>query len=354
MADVQDEGTITPPTTLPKLNLRQDISIPMVISYLLQLKRDNHVLSGPQQSMMKLPFNLSSSAKGIILVTLAASFWGLSGIFVTIILNNSTGTAISLAFWRDLASFLYLLLFTLLTHPNNLKIDKKDLPWLIGMGLSLGCFHIFYNKSVMLNGVSVTTVLQAAMPGIVSLVAYYLWKEELTRAKIGSMILILIGTIMASNFNLFSLGQINIEGITAGAATPLFYAGWIIGGKNVVSKYGASASLTIAFGVASILLLPLQPFTSQPFPLNTTIVMAFIGFIAISTISSFTFYLMGLKHIQAGVASILAMSEILFACLFAWFLLHEHLTFYQISGANLVIIGVFWLSYSQKRNMPLS
>ncbi len=288
---------------------------------------------------------INTSTIGAVLVILAASAWGMSGIFVTIILNNSEGTSVSLAFWRDLAAFVTLLLFTLFTNPKNLRIEKKDLPWLIAMGFCLGGFHIFYNKSIMLNGAAITTVLQAAMPAVVTIAAFYLWKEELTRVKIGSIIIIFAGTVMASGMDFFSLKQDNAVGLLAGFTVPFLYAGWSLCGKNIVSKYGATACLAIAFGIASVMLLPLQPFTNQPLPLNSTIVFAFCGLIAISTFGAFTLYLLGMKYVQAGVASILVMSEILFAGVYAWFLLGERLTLFQMMGTTFVIAGVAWLSF---------
>lgn len=292
---------------------------------------------------------INESLIGAVLVIIAASAWGMSGIFVTIILENSNGTSVSLAFWRDIAAFITLFLFTLLTRPRNLRIDRKDLPWLVVMGFFLGGFHIFYNESVILNGAAVTTVMQAAMPAVVTVAAFYLWEEELTWAKIVSMIFIFMGTALASGINFFSLKQTNMAGLMAGFIVPFLYAGWILCGKKMVLKYGATACLAIAFGVASIILLLLQPFTNQPFPLNLTMASAFCGLITISTFGAFTLYLMGMKYIQAGIASILSMSEILFAGVYAWFLLGERLTSVQVLGTLLVMTGVVWLSYRQSK-----
>jgi drug/metabolite transporter (DMT)-like permease len=55
-------------------------------------------------------------------------------------------------------------------------------------------------------------------------------------------------------------------------------------------------------------------------------------------------YLQGMKYIQAGIASILVMSEILFAGVYAWFLLGERLKLVQMLGALFVMAGVVWLS----------
>ncbi len=277
----------------------------------------------------------------------AASAWGMSGIFVTLILENSNGTSVSLAFWRDLAAFITFFLFTFFTQRENLKIRKNDLSWLAAMGVFLGGFHILYNMSVMYNGAAVTTVLQAAMPAIVTITAFYLWKEELTPDKIGSMVIIFAGTVMSSGINIYSIEQADMAGLAAGFGVPVLYAGWSLCGKSMVTRYGASACLTVAFGTASVILLPFQPFTAQPFPLNLTIIVLFCAFIAISTFGAFTLYLMGMKYIQAGTASILVMSEILFAGVYAWFLLGERVTTFQALGAMFVISGVVWLSIRQ-------
>lgn len=297
---------------------------------------------------------VNGSIVGAALVIAAAAFWGMSGIFVTIILKNSCGTSVSLAFWRDTAAFGVLLTVTLLTRPRNLRIERKDLPWLVGMGFFLGGFHIFYNQSVVLNGAAVTTVMQAAMPAVVAVAAFYLWKEEMTIEKICSMVVISAGTVLSSGVDLFSLEQANTAVLMAGLTVPFFYAGWTLCGKNMVSKYGATACLAIAFGVASIMLLPLQPFTNQPLPLNPTMGLAFCGLIAISTFGAFTLYLLGMKYIQAGIASIIVMSEILFAGVYAWFLLGERLTPVQLSGTFLVIAGVAWLSWRQNKHKERS
>ena len=79
-----------------------------------------------------------SQFKGIAAVFAAAASWGMSGIFVTKFIEASKCSSVSLAFWRDFTVFLVLLL---LSFPQIVsgkeKKKKKDLPWLIGMGLKL-------------------------------------------------------------------------------------------------------------------------------------------------------------------------------------------------------------------------
>ncbi len=284
---------------------------------------------------------------GALAVIAAAAAWGMSGIFVTLIINESQASSIGLAFWRDLFGCATFTAFTLLTRPQNLRVAKKDLIWIISMGFGLGSFHILYNQSILFNGAAVTTVQQAAMPAVVSIAALYLWKEPLTREKIISMGLIFLGTALASGLNLFELEKTNLPGLGVGFIVPILYASWTLCGKRVVPVYGAFASLALAFGVATLMLLPLQPFAAQPFPLTPTSAAAFFGLIALSTFGGFSLYMIGLKHVQAGVASILVMSEILFAGIYAFSLLGERLSSLQVLGTLLVIGGVAWLSCKQ-------
>lgn len=273
----------------------------------------------------------------------------MSGIFVTYIVDISGCSSVALAFWRDTATAAALLTFSLLRSCLGISIRRNDIPWFVGMGGCLGFFHVFYNKSILLNGASVTTVEQAAMPAFVTLAAWYLWKEPINRKKLVSMAVIFLGTVMASGIDLRDLKSLNVAGLAVGLTVPVFYAGWTIAGKQVVGRYGAVFSLGIAFGIAALILLFFQPFAVQPSGLDIRVAFLFAGLIAVSTIGAFTLYMVGLTYIQASVASIVVMSEIMFAGIYARIFLDERLTPVQIAGALCVISGVIWLS-SRRNN----
>lgn len=286
---------------------------------------------------------------GAATVIAAAAAWGMSGIFIAFITQASPASATGLAFWRDLFGCISLTAVTLATGPRNLKIQKADLSWVLAMGAGLGLFHILYNQSIILNGAAVTTVMQAAMPAVVAISAFFLWQEPVTRTMVFSMGVIFSGTVLASGLDLADLEGTPGTGIVVGFVVPVFYAVWTLCGKRIVPVYGATACLAVAFGIASLMLLPLQPFVAQPFPLNWTVVSAFAGLIGLSTFGAFSLYMTGLKYVQAGVAAILVMSEILFAGVYAWFLLGERLNTVQILGACLVMAGVVLLSVKPGR-----
>ena len=273
----------------------------------------------------------------------AASFWGASGVFVKLIIANEDVSAASLAFWRDFTTFLCLLFAGLFRNPAKIWMKRSDWPYMAGMGASLGLFHIFYNLSIILNGAAVTTVQQALMPAIVTLVAYYLWQEAFTGRKISAILLALTGAVLVAGPAEIKSSGFTFHGLLIGFCVPCLYASWNLFGKKVRMEYDALVVLIFAFGIASVLLLPLQFFVQQPWPIQPATWLWFTGLIGLSTLSAFFLYAVGIGRLPAGTASILLMSEIAFAVIYAYLLLNERLAISQMAGSVLVFTGVLQL-----------
>ena len=277
---------------------------------------------------------------GYVLVLLAAACWSTSGLFVTMVVKASQPSATALAFWRDLSTFGCLLAYTLAACPAKLRVSRQTLPWLIGMGACLGIFHIILNLSYVLNGVAVTTILQAAMPAFVALAARYLWMELLNPRKVIAIVITFGGTFLSTDLTSGMAEVARTWGFWVGLLVPVLYASWSLFGKKLRRDYDAIVVLVYAFGVASLVLLPLQPFARQPAHWRLDALLPFAGLVIISTLSGFALFMSGLSRIQASVASILSMSEIVYVAVFTHFILNEHIGAAQFLGAALVIIGV--------------
>lgn len=292
---------------------------------------------------------LDSPVIGYLAVLAAAACWGTSGIFITFIVDSSGVSATALAFWRDISTFTVLIAGGLLFTPGKLKVKRVDLPWLAGMGASLGIFHIFWNLGVTLNGAAITTVQQAAMPAIVAVAAWFIWREALTGRKIVAIILTFVGTVLVSGLGELSQARLTPAGLLVGLGVPIFYAGWSLFGKKLRTGYEALVVLTYAFGFATLVLLPLQFFTPQPFPVPAITYLWFAGLIFGATLGGFVNYTFSLGRLPASVAGILAMTEIAFVSVYAYVLLHERLSPVQIAGTLLVVTGVILLVWPKSR-----
>jgi len=288
---------------------------------------------------------------GTLGVLVAAACWGTSGIFVKQF-GAATGiSAVALAFWRDITTFVLLLVGVGILRPSWLRVRRRDLGWLVGLGASLGIFHVFWNLGVFLNGAAVATVQQAAMPAIVAVAAWLLWREPLTWSKILAIVLTFAGTVLVSGLDRLGQAEVTWGGLLVGLGIPVMYAAWNLFGKKVRETYSPFTLLTYAFGFATLVLLPLQWFTPQPWPIPPTAWLWFLGLIGLSTIAGFSVYTYALGRLPASVATILAMSEIAFVAVYAYTLLGERLTPSQILGALLVVGGVLLLSWHRARQV---
>ena len=291
---------------------------------------------------------------GYLAVLCATAGWGTSGIFVNFIMTGADVTALSLAFWRDLSTFLVLLTGVALFRPKWLRVQRRDLPWLAGLGGSFGVFHVFWNLAVILNGAAVATVQQAAMPAIVAVAARVIWREPLTWKKVLAIVLTFTGTVLVSGLDVLGQAELTAAGLLVGLGVPFAYASWNLFGKKVRENYNPFVTLTYGFGFGALVLLPLQFFTSQPWPVPVSAWLWFAGLIFISTIVAFSTYTFGLGRLPASVASILAMAEIPIVAFYTYTFLDERMNSDQTLGAVLVIIGVLLLSQKRNHRPPLS
>jgi drug/metabolite transporter (DMT)-like permease len=289
--------------------------------------------------------NQSAHLKGISLVILASACWSTSGIFIKTILQMSSLSPIGLAFWRDLISSLVLLLGILILKPKLLKINKRDLPWLIGMGvISIGSMHFFWNQAVVLLGASLATVLQYNAPILVTILARFLFKEPLTSRKITAIFLAAFGTVMVSGLITGYGLTIMPYGLITALLSSIAFASLSLFGKKLSQDYNPWSILFYMFFFGTLTLFLYQSGRPDGWPQGSGIMVRVLLLVFISTILGFGAYSQALTYLPASVASITTTSEILFASTLAYLVLGEKLGYWQILGAILIISGVVLVS----------
>ncbi len=290
------------------------------------------------------PKIITSRSRDIALVILASSFWGASGIFINLIIQKSQLTPIGLAFLRDLFSFLILFLGIIVINPKLLRIKQRDFFWLFAMGACISALHTFWNMSIVLVGASIATVVQSNSPIIVTIMAWLFFKEPPTKKKFAAILLSISGTVLISG--VLGMGTIHITayGFLIALSSATMYGLMTLFGKKLVGTCSPWTILLYTFGIAALLLLPLQDSSPLPNPITANLFLLFTGFILITTIAGFALYTTALKSLDASIASITNTTEVAFAAILAYFILGERLDAWQIFGALLVICGVILVS----------
>ena len=294
---------------------------------------------------------ISTRLSGILLVFAATLCWSTSGIFIKLIIKRTGLSGVGLAFWRDLATSLVLLLGILILQPKLLRVKKKDFPWLIGMGaISIGIFHILWNKAVVMLGVSLATVVQCNAAIFVTIMAWVLFEEALTSRKIVAILLAAVGTILVSGLNSSGGWKIVPIGLLIALGSAITYGSLSLFGKKLSGDYNIWTIMFYVFTLGTITLFIFQLGRPDPWPLGSGIMPWFVGFVLISTIVGFALYTTALNKLPASIASITATTEILFASILAYIFLQERLDLGQVAGAVLIISGVVLVSLVKDQN----
>lgn len=294
---------------------------------------------------IRKPTPLSIRSKGISLVVLATIFWSTSGIFISLIMEGSELSAVGLAFWRDLSTFVILLVGIGVTNPKRLRVNKSDLPWLAAMGaISIGVFHILWNSAVVMIGASLATVIQCNAPIFVTIMAYFVFQEAITIRKLMAIALAVAGTILVAGLGNGGDWKILPIGLLIALGSAIMYGTFSLFGKKISGDYSPWTILLYVFGFGTAALFVYQLGTPDPWPSSPAIIPWFTGLVLISTIAGFASYTAGLQKLPASTASITAMTEIFFASAMAYIFLGERLDAWQIMGAVLVVSGVVLVS----------
>ena len=288
----------------------------------------------------------------------AAAAWSTSGLFIRWTVASSGLSALSLAFWRDLVTFGCLLIGLALLRTRWRRtgrparglpggVERRDLPWLAALGVvGVGIFHVLWNLTILNIGYAAATILLYAAPAFVTLVAWLVWREPLTRFKVLAIALTFAGCVLVAGREELAGVELTAGGLILGLTAAMAYGSFSLFGRQVAARYPPWTILTYAFGFGALALFPLQfgltalGAPPPPWPVPPSTWIWFAALVLLATILPFGIYLAALKTLPASVASILSASEVVFATLIGYLLFGETLGAWQILGAGLVIAGV--------------
>jgi DME family drug/metabolite transporter len=284
---------------------------------------------------------VQTSKSGPLLVLSAAAFWSTTGLFIRWTVAGSGFSALSLAFWRDLATALCLLIGLVLLGRDGLRVERKDLPWLAALGIvGVGGFHVLWNLSILHIGYAVATILLYSSPAFVTLMAWLLWREPLTRLKLVAIGLTLAGCVLVAGKEPLAGVDLTAGGLILGLGAAVTYGGFSLFGRQVAHRYSPWTVLAFGFGFGALVLLPFQFFVAPPWPAVPQTWVWLGGLVVVATIAPFSIYLSGLRRLPVSVASILAASEVVFGSVVGYLFFGEGLQGWQFFGAGLVVVGV--------------
>lgn len=293
----------------------------------------------------------NKNAPGIVLIVVAAVFWGTMGIFVRKLSEYGFGSIQIVTIRLTLAALVFSVIL-LIKDRSGFKISPKDIPLFLGLGFgSILFFTVCYFSAINMMSLSTAAILLYTSPIWIMLMSVILFHEKLNGRKIAALILAFAGCVLVSGI---SGNGITLTGLLVGLGSGFGYGLYSILGTIALRRYSPFTVTTYTFLFASagawIICRPadmISKFSAAEHPLTLIPICILTAFI--TAVIPFLTYTLGLKSVEASKAGIIATIEPLVATLIGIVVFSEPLTVMSGCGIVLILSAVILLNLKQKK-----
>ena len=277
----------------------------------------------------------------------AGTLWGAMGVFVRK-LGAYGFSPLQIACLRILFGALLFLLITGVFQRDLLKIRLRDMGLFLGMGLlSLLLFTVCYFTTIDLASLSVAAILLYTSPIWVMLMSAICFREKITRRKLLCAAMAFGGCVLVSGIG--SEASLSPMVIVTGLLSAVGYGLYSIFGTFALRKYQPLTVTTYAFlfGAVGALLLcnPIQIVRVISQTRNPGALVLLIAVTALVTaVLPYLLYTVGLNHMRASAAAIMASIEPVVATAAGALAFGETLTLPAFAGIALVLGAIVVLN----------
>lgn len=287
--------------------------------------------------------------KGVFLVAFGATSYGMLATFVKMAYDEGYTTAevTTSQFVLGIIGILLINLFQKTKNKNTaLKASKRNIFHLMLAGTSLGMTSLFYYLAVKHIPVSIGIVLLMQTVWMGVLLEMILEKKLPSTQKIVSVVIVLVGTVLATNL-INNEVQLDWRGMMWGVLAAASFTTTMFTANRVATNISsAQRSLYMLLGGAIIvftfsIITQVTPFNFEIF-LKWGIVLSLFGTIIPPMLMNAGFPLTGI-----GLGSIVSALELPVSVTMAYLLLNETVTMTQWFGISLIIVAIILMNINR-------
>lgn len=289
-----------------------------------------------------------------IMVLLGGTLYGTMSSFVKKSYSNGF-TAAELSFWQAFVAFIILAVCTIISAKNNSgKLHRNDILSLIFTGSAIGLTNFLYYKSVQFIPASLAIILLMQFTWFSMLLEWLFLHRRPTHTELITVLVILIGTVMASGILSADSYSYSFMGISLALLSSLTYSAYIVAnGQCGRGVRWEAKSMAIMLGSSMTI-----------FAINTPRIIEgeylcgeFISWILLLAVAGTTvptaLFAAGIPKIGAPLSSILMTVELPVAVICAWLILGETVTAVQVAGVALLLTAIAVMNYSKQTSTIL-
>lgn len=286
---------------------------------------------------------------------LSMIFWSFSFVWVKIV-YEAYGPLTTVLF-RLLISAGLMLVFTLLSRKLQ-RIQPGDLKFFVLLAF-FEPFLYFMGESYGLKYVSstVASVIVATIPLFTPVVAWYFYKEKLSKTNVLGLVITFFGVslvVLDSSFN-FTASPLGVALEFLAVAGAIGYASLL---KGISHRYNTFTIITYQNLVGAIFFLPFwigfeaNNFTNIPF--HPEAFWAIIKLAIFASTFAFILFTYSVRNIGINKSNIFINIIPVFVAVIAYLVLGDRLNFHQMVGIAIVISGLFLAQINWKRKKNVS
>lgn len=287
------------------------------------------------------------------MVLAAATLWGSSGLFINLIAETGlTGSQITAL--RLVMVPIMVLVFLLITDRSKLRIQRKDLGWMVLNGIiGIFVFNLCYTYAIQWTGMATAAVLLYLMPSLVMLFSVLFLGERFTLRKGLCLALSLLGCGLVSG--LADGFTANLPGLALGLLAAVCYTFYNILVATRLKRYSSFTNVLYPFAFAAVCcwlyvllrgeipgILAIAASDIRCLPLCAALALC-------CSVLSYWLYNSAVKRIPPSRASIIATFEPVAAALLGLVFLHQKLSVFAVVGICCELLALVLLNLPEKR-----
>lgn len=282
-----------------------------------------------------------------IALLLAYIIWGANFVVAKVTLQEFP--PMSLAFFRFAFASLFLAPF-FISQAKKVKIDKKDLPRLIAIGILIVTLNItFFFEGIKRTTAIDASVLTLIIPMLSVLAGWWFLKEKVYAVNLAGIVLGFAGAAILVGIPQIVTGNYSASALIGNILIILASISWVAGAlvaKKILAKYSSLVVTAIAFltGTITFFIPASFEYIQNPSWVNQITTLGILGVIYMTLLSSISAYFLfewGLSKTSVISADLFQYIEPFIATGLAMTILGERVSSYFLIGACLIAVGAY-------------
>ncbi|EKW99096.1 DMT family transporter [Ligilactobacillus saerimneri] len=291
--------------------------------------------------------------KGIILAALASVMWGISGTILQFISQTAHIPAAWFLSVRTLISGVIILTISFFVYGTKIFTvfkDRRQAFYLFAYGiLGLALNLLTFYHSVQLGNSAMATILQYLSPLFIVLGTVVLERQWPLRSDLIAFVIALVGIFLSITRGDISQLSIPMSAFLWGLGSGITAAFYVVLPRPVVAEHPPFVVLGWGTLIAGVFFNIQRPLWVGAPALNMKLVLAIGAVILLGTILPFGTLLYSLHFAPADVVSIMDAVQPLATLVLSVIFFSLHLTWAEIIGSILVIVGIYVLQRGRRQ-----